>query len=81
MTRRLSPALVITLTLVVITIVLGTYGRDLSKALDARWLVKFPSAWIIPFKTYISAAMKWLVEEAAIGPLSFTDVSPAASRG
>lgn len=75
MTRRLSPALMITLILVVITIILGTYGRDLSKALDARWLVKFPSAWIIPFKTYISTAMKWLVEEAAIGPLSFTDVT------
>ncbi|MEO3415506.1 ABC transporter permease subunit [Roseovarius sp. CAU 1744] len=75
MTRRLSPALLITLALIAVTILLGAYGSDLSKALDARWLVKFPSAWIIPFKTYISAAMKWLVEEAAIGPLSFTDVT------
>ncbi|MFD1159941.1 ABC transporter permease [Roseovarius aestuarii] len=64
-------------TLIVVTILLGQYGRDLSKALDARWLIKFPSAWLIPFKTYISTAMKWLVEEAAIGPLSFTDVTRA----
>ena len=63
--------------LIVVTILLGQYGRDLSKALDARWLIKFPSAWLIPFKTYISTAMKWLVEEAAIGPLSFTDVTRA----
>ena len=75
MTARLRPALILTLILIVATILLGTYGRDLSKALDARWLVKFPSAWVIPFKTYISEAMKWLVEDAAIGSLSFTDVT------
>ena len=75
MILRPSPALVVTCALIVATILLGTYGRDLSKALDMRWLVKFPSAWIIPFKTYISSAMKWLVEDAAIGSLSFTDVT------
>lgn len=63
--------------LIIVTLLLGYFGRDLSKALDMRWLIKFPSAWIIPFKTYISAAMKWLVEEAAIGPVSFTDVTRA----
>ncbi|WP_420413965.1 ABC transporter permease [Roseibium sp.] len=57
------------------TIVIGYNGRDLAKALDARWLVKFPSAWVIPLKKHISAAMKWLVEDAAIGPVSFTDLT------
>lgn len=72
---RPRPALIVTCALIVATILLGTYGRDLSKALDMRWLVKFPSAWIIPFKSYISDAMKWLVEDAAIGGLSFTDIT------
>lgn len=63
--------------LVLVTIVLGQNGRDWSKALDMRWLVKFPSAWTVPFKTHISAWMKWLVEEAAIGPVSFTDITRA----
>jgi glycine betaine/proline transport system permease protein len=63
--------------LIAATLMLGQFGRDLSDALDARWLTKFPAAWQIPFKTYISTAMKWLVEDAAIGPLSFTDVTRA----
>ncbi|WP_037255736.1 ABC transporter permease [Roseobacter sp. SK209-2-6] len=63
--------------LILATLLLGWFGRDLAKALDARWLVKFPSAWVIHFKTKISAAMKWLVEEAAIGPVAFTDITRA----
>jgi glycine betaine/proline transport system permease protein len=61
--------------LVIFTILLGYFGRDLSKTLDARWLTQFPSAWVIPFKTYISSAMAWLIEDAAVGPVSFTDVT------
>ncbi|WP_264210549.1 ABC transporter permease [Leisingera thetidis] len=65
--------------LVLATILLGWFGRDLAKALDARWLVKVPSSWDIPFSTYISAAMTWLVEEAAIGPVSFTGATRAVA--
>ncbi|WP_298850242.1 proline/glycine betaine ABC transporter permease [uncultured Ruegeria sp.] len=74
---RLNRSQIIILVLVLITIVLGYYGRDLSKALDARWLTKFPSAWVIPFKAYISSAMAWLIEDAAVGPVSFTDITRA----
>ncbi|WP_291731149.1 proline/glycine betaine ABC transporter permease [Leisingera sp. F5] len=63
--------------LVLVTILLGWFGRDLAKALDARWLIKIPSSWVIPFKTRISSAMSWLVEDAAIGPVSFTDATRA----
>ncbi len=72
---RPAPQTLLIFALIVATILLGSYGRDISKALDMRWLVKFPAAWVIPFKTYISAAMKWLVEEAAIGPVAFTDIT------
>ena len=68
---------IVIIALVVITILLGQVGPDLSKALDARWLTKFPSGWSFPFKDYISAAMTWLVEDAAIGAISFTDVTRA----
>ncbi len=74
---RPSRSQIVILSLVLITILLGWFGRDLGKALDARWLTKFPSAWVIPFKTYISSAMTWLIEDAAIGPVSFTDVTRA----
>ncbi|MDA8746953.1 ABC transporter permease subunit [Litoreibacter sp.] len=74
---RLNNQTILVCVLIVATVLMGYFGRDISKALDMRWLIKFPSAWIIPFKTYITAAMKWLVEEAAIGPVSFTDITRA----
>ena len=77
MIKRLDRRTGIVLVLVVVTIVLGYYGRDLSKALDMRWIVKYPSAWVVPFKSVISEAMRWLIEDAAIGPVSFTDVTRA----
>ena len=77
MMRSIEKRSLIMLGLVVLTILLGYFGRDLAKALDARWLIKFPSAWIIPFKTQISLAMTWLIEDAAIGSVKFTDVTRA----
>ncbi len=74
---RLNRSQIVILTLVLVTILLGWFGRDLGKVMDARWLTKFPSAWVIPFKTYISSAMTWLIEDAAIGPVSFTDITRA----
>ncbi|WP_120499166.1 proline/glycine betaine ABC transporter permease [Roseovarius sp. EL26] len=74
---RMNRSALITWGLVAFTIILGVYGRDLAKDLDARWLVKFPSAWVVPFKTYISDGMRWLIEDAAIGSLAFTDVTRA----
>ena len=61
--------------LIALTLVLGLYGSDWAKSLDMRWLVKYPSAWVLPLKNYITAAMKWLVEDAHIGPVAFTDVT------
>ena len=72
-----TPSRLLLWVLIGLTLMLGFYGNDIAKALDARWLIKFPSAWVIPFKTYISAAMKWLVEEAHLGPLAFTDITRA----
>ncbi|WP_209599110.1 ABC transporter permease subunit [Ruegeria sp. HKCCSP351] len=76
---RLSRSQLVILLLVGLTILLGYFGSNLGKALDARWITKFPSAWVVPFKTYISSAMSWLIEDAAIGPVSFTDVTRAAA--
>ncbi|UWR98970.1 ABC transporter permease [Phaeobacter inhibens] len=75
MSARLSPQSATVWGLILVTILLGWFGRDLSKALDARWLIKVPSSWVLPLKGHISSAMTWLVEDAAIGPISFTDVT------
>jgi len=52
----------------------GFFGLTLALAL---WqpLAGYPDAWVFALKDAVSAAMKWLVEEAAIGPVRFTDVT------
>ncbi len=63
--------------LVALTLVLGVYGDDIAGALNVGWIMEYPSALVIPFKTSITAAMKWLVEDAHVGPVSFTDITRA----
>ena len=58
-----------------ITIALSQTGRDLSRALDARWLVKVPRDLKVSMKDDISTIMQWLVEGAHFGPLGFTDLT------
>ncbi|MFV2051630.1 ABC transporter permease [Aliiroseovarius sp. YM-037] len=77
MTGRLTYRAALLWGLIAVTLILGIYGRDIAQALDMRWLVKYPSAWVIPFKNYITAAMKWLVEDAQLGPVAFTDITRA----
>ena len=77
MTGRLTYRAALLWGLIAVTLILGIYGRDIAQALDMRWLVKYPSAWVIPFKNYITAAMKWLVEDAHLGPVAFTDITRA----
>ncbi|WP_353646693.1 ABC transporter permease subunit [Mesorhizobium sp. WSM2239] len=39
------------------------------------WVVEYPKAWQVPLARWISAAMKWLVEEAHFGLFSFRDLT------
>lgn len=61
------------LSLFLVTWVFSSYGRDFSRAIDARWLMKYPSGWRLPFKRDISDAMKWLVEDASFGLFTFKE--------
>jgi hypothetical protein len=65
--------------LLAVTWLLSVYGRELSSALDARWIMKYPAAWRLPFKRDISDAMKWLVEDASFGLFSFRDFTRGIS--
>jgi len=57
------------------TWIVSTYGREAAKAIDARWLVKYPAAWRLPLKAEISAAMDWLVEDANFGLFTFRELT------
>jgi len=76
---RLSRSTIFWITLFVVTYILSLYGKDLSKALDMKWLVKYPKAWMWPLKNSISDAMKWLVEDATFGLFTFTEATRALS--
>ena len=61
------------------TWLVSTYGRDAARAIDARWLVKYPAAWRLPLKGEISTAMDWLVEEANFGLFTFRELTRGIS--
>ena len=58
-----------------VTWALSTYSFALYKALDARWIIRFPQGWQVPLDRWISDAMAWLVEDASLGLFSFRDLT------
>ena len=73
--RWVAPAPAFWFAVLIGTVLLSNYGRDLSKAWDARWMVRYPSGWKLPIASEISAAMKWLVEEASFGLFTFREMT------
>ncbi len=71
----ISKAAMLWLAVLVITWLLSNHGRALSKAFDARWVIKYPPGWRLPLKDEISNAMKWLIEDASFGLFSFTELT------
>ena len=66
-------------TLFTVTWALSTWSFPLYKALGARWIIRFPKAWEFPLDRWLSAAMKWLVEDASLGLFTFHDMTRAIS--
>ncbi|MBN9886312.1 ABC transporter permease [Salipiger abyssi] len=62
-------------TLFLSTALISHYAFDLYKALDARWIIRFPSAWQPDFEGRISAFMTWLLEDARILGLQFREIT------
>ncbi|MFK8083393.1 MAG: ABC transporter permease [Granulosicoccus sp.] len=65
------------LVLLVLTVILSNTSRSLAKTFDARWMIKYPSAWRVDMKSAISRFVKWLTEDASLGPLSFSQFTRA----
>ena len=72
---HLKPYRLFWLSLFVISWYLSAHGRDIARALDARWLVKYPSAWKLDLKSPVSAFMQWLVEDASLGFITFSQLT------
>jgi len=67
------------LALFVATWWLSSQSRALAKQFDARWLIKFPRAWEMPLDKQLSAAMKWLLNDAHFGLFTFKELTRALS--
>ncbi|OED41566.1 ABC transporter permease [Chromatiales bacterium (ex Bugula neritina AB1)] len=76
---RLTGYRIFWIAILLITWQLSVHGRSVAKMLDARWLIKYPSAWKLKLKDHISAFMQWLVDDARLGPVSFIEFTRAIS--
>ncbi|NND93116.1 MAG: ABC transporter permease subunit [Granulosicoccus sp.] len=47
----------------------------MARALDARWLIKYPGAWRVDMKSGISRFMQWLIDDASLGPVAFSQLT------
>jgi len=62
-----------------VTWLVSANSMQIYRAFDARWIIRYPAQYQLPLEDGISAALAWLMEEAAIGPISFRDVTRAIS--
>jgi len=76
---QVSPKSMIWLGLFALTWLLAMFGKGWLEATGLGWAMQYPDAWVIPLKDSISAAMKWLVEEATFGLFTFTEFTRGIS--
>jgi len=77
--RRFASKSLVWLVLIVMTGVLAATAEKISKRLNQVWFAGYPESWVRTPASTISRFTKWLVNDAAIGSLSFTDVTRAVS--
>lgn len=71
----LSRTAMLWLFLAAATFVLAQTGKDLSRALNADWVMDLPRGLHVPLNNEISAFMNWLVDEATLGLFTFTQLT------
>ncbi len=77
MPRWLTSGRVFWLALFAVTWALSTWSFQLYKALDARWIIRFPKKWQLELDGAISGFLTWLVEDAGFYLFSFKDLTRA----
>ena len=58
---------------------LSSYSFQLYKALDARWIIRYPKAYELPTESWITAFLDWLVDSAHFVLFTFRDLTRAIS--
>lgn len=65
------------LLLLLSTLVLSSNSRTLASLFDAGWSIRYPSAWRVEMKTPVSDFLQWLIEDARLGPIAFSQLTRA----
>lgn len=60
---------------------LSTYSFQIYKALDARWIIRFPKQWQLPLESRISDFFDWLVTDANLYFFTVKDLTRAIATG
>lgn len=77
MARLLNRGALFWVGLFAVTWVLSTWSFQLYKALDARWIIRFPAQYELPLDDRISRFLDWLVESAHFYLFTFRDLTRA----
>ncbi len=77
MSRAGGNRLTLALALVLASWALARWGAGWLAAAGLGWAMEYPRGWVVPLADWISAAMKWLIEEAGIGRFGFKDLTRA----
>ncbi len=76
-TRHISGAGLFWLGLFAVTWALSQYSFQIYKALDARWIIRFPKKYQLHLDDAISGFLDWLVNVANFGLFTFRDLTRA----
>jgi glycine betaine/proline transport system permease protein len=58
-----------------ITLALSTSAKQIAAVTGWNWLTKYPQGMVLNLDRSISAALKWLLEDASLGSFQFRDVT------
>ena len=72
--RRALSSWLLPLSALLLTMLLMVIGQG-----AAKWAFDWPKAWTLPAARWIGGFVKWLTNEAAIGPVGFSDLTRFAA--
>ncbi len=73
------PSFIAFLGLFTVTWLLAKFGAGWAEKTGLVWAMEYPKGWIVPLKDWVSAAMKWLVEDVHFGLFTFKEFTRAIS--
>ena len=70
---------VVVIFLFILTLLISLFSSNILENYGFSWALKLPQSFNIPFKVYITSAIKWLIDSATFGIFTFNDLTRAIS--